>query len=131
MYPGRYYMPTMGINQMMNPSYIVPRNIGLFGRLTRGIKSVKWGNVLNEANKTLNVVNQTIPLVKQAGPMFNNMKSMFKIARAFGNETTKKNYNNQRNNIRRYQESSNVQKKEQERNEKKEVLNNEYPNFFI
>ncbi len=106
-------MPNGGIvtnmgNSMVYPMTInslYPRNMGFIGRTLRGIKSFNWGGLLNGANKTLNVVNQTIPLVKQAGPMFNNMRSMIRLARAFGNETYSKQYRNG-NNIRRNANSS-------------------------
>ncbi len=83
MYPGRYFIPNY------IPNYGIPIRTGLFQRLFNGIRSVNWGGLLNNANKTLNVVNQTIPLVRQAGPMFNNLKSMLKVAKAFKNETNK------------------------------------------
>lgn len=103
MNPGRFYMPQyigIGNNMLRNGMQMavpmakitnsVPRGVGLFSKITNGIRSVNWGGLLNNANKTLNVVNQTIPLVRQAGPMVNNMKSMLRIAKAFGNETTNK-----------------------------------------
>lgn len=105
--PRRFFVPSY----MMMPYNINPRSPGLFSRLFNGIKSTNWSNILNNANKTLNVVNQTIPLVKQAGPMFNNMRSMFSLAKAFGNETTKKT------------------NKQPEKPIKKET--SELPNFFV
>lgn len=95
MNPGRFYMPNyIGMrnipvsNSMLGIANSSPRGIGLFNKITNGIRSVNWGGLLTNANKTLNVVNQAIPLVRQAGPMVNNMKSMFRIAKAFGSETT-------------------------------------------
>ena len=144
MNPERFFTPRMGMNMvpMMSTNYLPSRGIGLFGRIRSGLKSFDWGNLLNNANKTINVVNQTIPLVRQAGPMFNNMKSMFKIAKAFGNETSSnasKNRNPNRG-LRKYSNnnSHNVSADElhNENNgeismQKKEVSNNNYPNFFI
>jgi len=75
------------ISRVTNTSGIF-RNSSFLGKLAGGIRSVNWGGLLNNANKTLNVVNQTIPLVRQAGPMVNNMKNMMKIAKIFGNETS-------------------------------------------
>ena len=102
MNPGRFYMPRLGtgFNPMMGANYLSTRgNIGLFSRITSSLKSFNWGGLLNGANKTLNVVNQTIPLVRQAGPMLNNMKSMLRIARAFGSETNNRiNFNSNNNN---------------------------------
>ena len=89
MNPGRFFMPSY-----IPTYYGMPiRNIGVFQRLFNGIRNVNWGGLLNNANKTLNVVNQTIPLVRQAGPMFTNLRSMLRVAKAFGNETNKKNEN--------------------------------------
>jgi len=75
------------ISKLSNTSGML-RNPSFFNRLTNGIRSVNWGGLLNNANKTLNVVNQTIPLVRQAGPMVNNMKNMVRIAKIFGDETS-------------------------------------------
>ena len=106
---GRYFMPGM------NPYfYGNPRGIGFIGRAINGIKSFNWKGLLNGANKTLNVVNQTIPLVRQAKPMFNNMRSMIKLAKSFGKETS----------INRYVSDNKT-------GQKKEVRNDNYPNFFI
>lgn len=131
MNPGRFFLPNMThqFTPFMRGTYMQSTpNLGLFGRITNSIRRFNWSGLLNGANKTLNVVNQTIPLVRQAGPMVSNMKNMFKIAKAFGNETvgrtsiTKPNIDNAR-----VQESSNVAESIQ----KKEVMNDNYPNFFI
>lgn len=128
MNPGRFYIPnymnmgTIPISRTMYNLGNAPRSMGLFQRITNGIRSVNWSGFLNNANKTLNVVNQTIPLVRQAGPMVNNMKNMFKIAKAFGNETTTNaSTNNQINN-----DNNNLNILE-----KKETDTNNVPNFFI
>ena len=133
MNPGKFFMPRMGIGMtpMMGADFLPSRSgIGLFGRITSSLRTFNWGNLLNGANKTLNVVNQTIPLVRQAGPMFNNMKNMLRIAKAFGNETTNNRSNNKNlvnnhnaNNLSYIQENNLIQKKE--------GLDNNYPNFFI
>lgn len=129
MNPGRFYIPNyMNMGQIpMSRSMLglsnTPRSMGLFQRITNGIRSVNWSGFLNNANKTLNVVNQTIPLVRQAGPMVNNMKSMLKIAKAFGNETTTQNI-----------QTSNVKSQPMPNNnitQKKEIDTNNAPNFFI
>lgn len=49
---------------------------GLLG----GLKSMNWGGLLSNAQKTLGVINQTIPIVYQVKPMINNARTMFKIA---------------------------------------------------
>lgn len=105
MNPGRFYMPGyMGMRSASLGSPIMriasnsPRSMGLFSRITNGIRSFNWSGLLSGANKTLNVVNQAIPLVRQAGPMVNNMRSMLKLAKAFGTETTTTNYSNRNSN---------------------------------
>lgn len=60
------------------------RSGGLFSRLRNGIN---WSGFLNNAGRTLDVINRAIPVVKQAGPMFNNMKTMFRLASAFKDES--------------------------------------------
>ena len=135
MNPGRFYIPTMGnsLGPVMSASFLPSRG-GFFGRITNSLRGFNWSSLLNGANKTLNVVNQTIPLVRQAGPMFNNMKSMLRIARAFGSETTNNNSNIRKNNI----SSNNVLNKNSDNILvdktsviKKETSNNNYPNFFV
>ena len=88
MNPGRYFVPNMAINPMMIRSgYTATRGMGLFGRLTQGLRSFNWTKLLNGANRTLNVMNQTIPLIRQAKPMVGNVKNMLHLAKAFKNET--------------------------------------------
>jgi len=145
MNPRRFYMPAyMGMrsipisNSMLGIANSSPKEIGLFGRITNGIRSVNWSGLLANANKTLNVVNQAIPLVRQAGPMVNNMKSMLRVAKAFGSETTFNNrkivYNNNQNNI--INKNANLNSyidndKSDVLEQKKEVQNDNAPNFFI
>ena len=137
MNPGRFYVPGyMGIRNIPMVSSIsgiansMPRSMGLFGRITNGIRSVNWSGLLNGANKTLNVVNQAIPLVRQAGPMVSNMKNMFRIAKAFGTETNNRslpnNNINNKNNIIHNNNSSmeNI-------NIKNEDSIDSSPNFFV
>lgn len=116
MYPQRFIIP----NYMTYPM----RSPGLFSRIFGGIKGFNWQGLLTNANKTLNVVNQTIPLVRQAGPMFNNMKSMLRLAKAFGNETTNK-INNNNNNV------SSKEKQQKEENIFITESSKESPNFFV
>lgn len=144
MNPGRFYIPGYMGNNYASPMFrmtnTIPRGIGLFSRITNGIRSVNWGNLLNNANKTLNVVNQTIPLVRQAGPMVNNMKSMLRIAKAFGRETGRNN-SISRNTNNNYQNNNTIKNSNKNTNnksynnenhvQKKEVSDNNYPNFFI
>lgn len=139
MNPERFFIPRyMGMrnipmtNSMFNMTNTAPRGMGLFSRITNGIRSVNWSGLLTNANKTLDVVNQTIPLVRQAGPMFNNMKSMLRVAKAFGSETTsnkngKINSNNMSNNIN----SNNYVSNNENISQKKETHDESAPNFFI
>lgn len=145
MNPGRFYMPGyMGIRNasmispMIRMANSAPNRVGLFSKITNGIRSVNWSGLLNGANKTLNVVNQTIPLVRQAGPMVSNMKNMLRIARAFGNETVKTNTNTRNNNSNEKNvinnvNSTNIDSSYNSENlvQKKEVSDNNYPNFFV
>ena len=144
MNPGRFFMPGyMGIRSMpMSTSMMSPmmgmantasRGTGLFSRITNGIRSVNWSGFLNNANKTLNFVNQAIPLVRQAGPMVNNMKSMLRIAKAFGSETTD---NSSRRNVNIMNQTNNSNINNNIINSensaiKKEVETNNSPNFFV
>lgn len=131
MNPGRFFVPRIGTNMapMMLSNYLPTRNgVGLFGRITNSLRSVNWSGLLNGANKTLNVVNQSIPLVRQAGPMFRNMKSMFRLAKMFGNETASRKNNSIKNNgISIENDNTNVDYIVQ----KKEVVDDSYPNFFV
>ena len=138
MNPGRFFMPNyMGIRNIpfnaINPSVVtsITRSPGLFSRITSGIRSVNWGGLLNNANKTLNVVNQALPLVRQAGPMVNNFKSMMKVARAFGSETmvNRNTMNNTYNTNKNLNIEGNIAKDNPI--QKKEIQNDNSPNFFI
>ena len=139
MNPGRFYLPRMGASMgpMMGTSYLPTRGgVGLFRGIANSLRSFNWSGLLNGANKTLNVVNQTIPLVRQAGPMFNNMRSMLRIAKAFGSETNKSNSDNRNNNQVINNDavtSNNVTSSLDKENLtiEKEVSDNNYPNFFV
>ena len=137
MNPERFFMPSyMGMrNVPMMSSAVrmtnsVPRSMGFFSKITNGIRSVNWSGLLTNANKTLDVVNQAIPLVRQAGPMVNNMKSMFRIARAFGNETIVNKNNKIQMNSNLSSENTIINNSNQTE-QKKEVIDNNTLNFFI
>lgn len=159
MNPGRFYVPPyigMGNNMISNGiratgpmirmANNTSRGMGFFSKITNSIRSVNWGGLLNNANKTLNVVNQTIPLVRQAGPMVNNMKSMLRIAKAFGNETNSNrfnykyngqalNSNNRNNNGNNNNDNSNLNTVDIENSynltKKEDIINDNSPNFFV
>lgn len=122
MYPNNFYIPNQTMRFMPNGLGI---NTAKSGGIFSSLKSINWGGLLNNANKTLNVVNQTIPLVRQAGPMLNNMKSMIKLASAFKDETDtkeiKENITVNRNEITNNNSSSNYIS---------DITNNQ-PIFFI
>lgn len=131
MNPGRFFIPnTVPVTNPMIGMRFPTGNVGFLGKITNSLKAFSWSGFLNGTNKTLNVVNQAIPLIRQAGPMVNNMKSMMRVARMFGNETSAKNV--RQNNISNTVNST-VTNKEPDMfiNEQKEVLSNNYPNFFV
>lgn len=134
MNPGRFYMPRMGTNlSPMLGMGRMPSSGGLFSRIFGSLRGVNWSDLLNGANKTLNVVNQTIPLVRQAGPMFNNMRSMLRIAKAFGSETNNSNSrivnNSQKNNL--ITNNNQVISNSENSTLNKDALDDNYPNFFV
>lgn len=140
MNPGRFYMPnSMGMQNIpLNPSMVrmatsTPRNIGLFTRITNGLRSINWGGLLNNAHRTLDVVNQTIPLIRQAKPMVSNMKSMLRIAKAFGSETNTNNMRTKNNNQLENNRVNNINNnyKSENSTQKKEVQDDSTPNFFV
>ena len=147
MNPGRFYIPggmglgpgmvgnmarTVPLARMASSAPIagmassVPKSMGLFSKITSGIRSVNWGGLLNNANKTLNVVNQTIPLVRQAGPMFNNNFN--------GNTNNRENISNKTsigNNSNINNSNNIIDMSENIDLQKKEVVSDSAPNFFV
>ena len=135
MNPGRFYIPGyIGMrsipisNSMLGFANSAPKGIGLFSKITNGVRSVNWSGFLNNANKTLNVVNQAIPLIRQAGPMVNNM---LRVVKVFGSETTINNKKNIYNNLNNTNNLSINSNNDNISIQKKEVLVNSAPNFFI
>ena len=92
------------------------------GGLFRSLSNIKWGNVLNNTQKTLNVINQAIPVYYQIKPIWGNLKSFGKIMSAF---------NEPDNNYHNYQtvNNQNRQNREDKQTEKKE--DDGLPTFFI
>ena len=130
MNPGRFFLPNFStqISPLVRGGYLPSATrLGLFSNITNYIKRFNWSGLLNGANKTLNVVNQTIPLVRQAGPMVNNMKNMFKIAKAFGNETAKTKLSNINNKL----PNNKISNESNSSVNNKEISDTNYPNFFI
>lgn len=96
---------------------------GLFSKLKGS--GISLGGILTNTQKTLNVVNQAIPIIKQTGPMLNNMKTMFKLASAFKDETEPVKKNNNTNTS--FEKTEKKQSNEKQANYK---YTNE-PDFFI
>lgn len=61
--------------------------LGLAPRAGSAAGGINWSSLLNNTSKTIGVVKEAIPIVKEVGPMMNNMRSMFKIASVFKDET--------------------------------------------
>lgn len=84
--PTFYAMPKWGNSQMFQPSYgfgnksmMMPfQGLGTSLKKT-GLAGVNWGNLLNNAQRTLNVINQAIPVYNQIKPIWNNAKTMFRL----------------------------------------------------
>ena len=81
--------PAMNIGRMstFTPNTINPA-IGRTPTLVKGgilksLSGIKWGEVLNNTQKTLNVINQAIPVYYQVKPIFSNVKSFSRLLTAF------------------------------------------------
>ena len=99
----------------------------LFGKL-RG--SFNFSKIISNTGKTLDVLNRGIPLVKQAGPMFKNMKTMFRLASAFKDESNPREVNNSNKTTAKYQNNnSQYQTRRSTANNQNEQYSG--PNFFI
>jgi len=129
---GRYFIPNAMRNQMfytspmMRNSFFRQEASGFLGRIGNTFRSFNWRGLFNGAKKTLNFVNQTIPLIRQARPAFENIRSITRLVKSFKSETGSKVNNN-------FKKNNNIVPKKATTNmvQKKEVLNNNYPNFFI
>ena len=53
------------------------------------MSNIKWGDVLNNTQKTLNVINQAIPVYYQVKPIYNNAKTMFRMLGALKSDDSK------------------------------------------
>ncbi|MBR3660755.1 MAG: hypothetical protein IKN63_02510 [Bacilli bacterium] len=78
------------------------------GGFLRGLSSIKWGEVLNNTQKTLNVINQAIPVYYQVKPIFSNVKSLGRLVSAFNEpDDTNNNLNRSSNQTIEKENSSN------------------------
>ena len=101
---------------------------GIFSKLKGS--GITLGNILTNTQKTLNVVNQAIPIIKQTGPMFNNMKTMFRLASAFKDETS--NTKTTPKEKEKEKDNNNIDNtKENVKENDTESKHNNEPNFFI
>ena len=66
----------------INSMNMIRPKAGLF----KGLSNIKWGEVLNNTQKTLNVINQAIPVYYQIKPIFSNVKSLGRLVSAFNEE---------------------------------------------
>lgn len=102
------------------------------GGLLSGVRSINFGNILNNTSKALGVVRDAIPIVKEVGPMMNNMKSMLKIASIFKDETdTNNNTNITSNNIEKTQDIEVNKNDTSITSTTTNKINNNEPNFFL
>lgn len=82
MYNNPYnFYPYMNTNYMTN-------NIRPRPSLLKGFSNIKWGDVLNNTQKTLNVINQAIPVYYQIKPIFSNVRSLGRLVSAFNDNST-------------------------------------------
>lgn len=63
------------------------RNPGLLSNLFNGIKSMNWGGLLTNTQKTLGIVNQAIPVYHQVKPLYNNVKTAVRVFRAVNKDS--------------------------------------------
>ena len=81
--PTFYSMPRWGNSQTFQPFYGFGNSnplqgLGMIPKKT-GLANINWGNLLNNAQRTLNVINQAIPVYNQIKPVWNNAKTMFRL----------------------------------------------------
>ena len=86
MYYNNFFPYQNGLNASSNG--LLKKGLGLFS-----LRSINWGNVLNNTQKTLNVINQAIPVYYQVKPIWGNAKTMFHMINALKDENTTKNEN--------------------------------------
>ena len=55
---------------------------GLLSGLFNGIRSMNWGGLLTNTQKTLGIVNQAIPVYHQVKPLYNNVRTAFRVLKA-------------------------------------------------
>lgn len=78
-----YYNPYYMMMPYGNTMAQMPAKTGLFSNLFGGIKSINWGNIINNTQRALGLVNQAIPVIKQVTPIAKNAKTMFRVMNEF------------------------------------------------
>ncbi len=68
------------IYQTLARPSLISRLFGRTGAAVGAARTLNWGNILSNTQKSLGIINQAIPIVQQAKPIINNAKTMFKIA---------------------------------------------------
>lgn len=111
MYNNPYnYYPYMNIPRGMTMNPYMQGNMASLTRprpsIFKGLSNIKWGDVLNNTQKTLNVINQAIPVYYQIKPIFNNVKSLGKLVSAFNEDDAPKNNSLSINNQPKEKENS-------------------------
>lgn len=69
---------------------LISRLLGKTSSLGLG-KTINFGNILSNTQKSLGIINQAIPIVKEVKPLVNNAKSVFKIASLLNDNNSNKN----------------------------------------
>lgn len=71
---------------------------GFLSKLTGGLSLSKVGTFIGNTQKVLNVYNQVSPIIKQTRPLINNLRTTFKVAKAFkkfsGDDSLEKAFDN-------------------------------------
>ncbi len=82
------------------PSFmnIIKTKKNFTGRLLSKDSLSSVNNIINSAQKIVNIYDQAIPIINQAKPMINNIRTTFKVAKAFkkmsGEESLEKAFDN-------------------------------------
>ncbi len=68
-----------------NPSFmnIIKTKRNFTGKLLSKDSLLKVNNVISGAQKIVNIYDQAMPIINQAKPMINNIRTTFKVAKAF------------------------------------------------
>ena len=70
------------------------RNPGLLSNLFSSIKSLNWGGLLTNTQKTLGIVNQAIPVYHQVRPLYDNVKTAARVFKSVSKSNKEESINN-------------------------------------